>query len=139
LTKTDKEKIALSIFQEVSIEFEKLQRFGILIGNGKSSFDIPDLVSNLLGFYNVVRPNLTRKKIMKLAGQLTIQQSLEIYKKYPNTFKEYKNKKFTPVFFQNIFCKNPKFPIEFQQIKPFSDSINLFWNINKKTTKYRYQ
>lgn len=134
LSKSQKEQVALSIFQEVSMEFERQQAWGALIGRGDSSFEPADLVSNLLGFYNAVRPELTISKIMELCKPLTSAQSLDIYKQYPGTFTEekYKNKKFTPLFFPNKYCKNSKFPKEFQQISTikkgtlFRDWDNLF-------------
>ena len=118
LSDSTKEKIALSIFKEVSLEFEELQSYGVIIGRGDSSFEPADLISNLLGFYNVLRPKLTEERIFKLAKKLSIQQSLEIYSNYPGTFslEKYKNKKFTPLFFQNKYCNSPSFPPEFQEI-----------------------
>jgi hypothetical protein len=123
-----KEKIALSIFQEVSLEFEEKQALGIIIGRGASSFEPADLVSNLLGFYSVLRPNLTEKIILKKCNELNKEKSLEIYKKYPGTFtlSQYKNVKFTPRFFKNDNCQNPIFPKEFQEIQPYKkDEINF--------------
>jgi hypothetical protein len=121
-----KERIAMAIFQEVSLEFEKLQRLYLFSG---SSFEPSDLVSNILGFYTVLRPKLTKEYILtNLSKALTAMQSLSVYKKYPGTFtlKQYKNRKFTPLFFENEFCKNPVFPKEFQEIKPYSkDEINF--------------
>lgn len=57
-----REQIALTIFQEVSLEFEKLQKLNFLSG---SSFEPADLVSDLLGFYTVIRPKLTPEFILK--------------------------------------------------------------------------
>lgn len=118
LNNSQKEQVALSIFQEVSMEFEQKQAWGVVIGRGDSSFEPADLVSNLLGFYNAVRPELTESKIMELCKPLTSGQSLEVFREYPGTFteKKYKNRKFTPLFFPNKYCKNSKFPEEFQQI-----------------------
>ena len=128
-----KEQIALSIFQEVSLEFEQLQSLHPTSG---SSFEPADLVSNILGFYSVIRPKLTKNYILdNLCKQLGTDKSAKIYKKYPGTFtiSKYKNKKFTPRFFDNEYCKNPVFPKEFQEIKPypkdndtFRDWIDLF-------------
>ncbi|MDX1903429.1 MAG: hypothetical protein SFU27_04665 [Thermonemataceae bacterium] len=129
-----KEAIALSIFQEVSLEFEELQANGVIIGRGDSSFEPADLVSNILGFYLAVDNNLSIDKLFRLAKTLTPEQSLEIYNKYPDTFtsQKYKNRKFSPIYFENLFCSVPKFPQEFQRIVPsvkgkdFDEWIDLF-------------
>ncbi|MDD3005440.1 hypothetical protein [Flavobacterium sp.] len=115
-----KEKIALSILQEVSIAFEELQSYGSLIGRGDSSFEPADLVSNLLGFYSVIRPSLSESKIFELAKRFSTKDSLNLFDQYPDTFTniKYKNKKFTPIFFPNKKCSNPIFPLEFQEIEP---------------------
>ncbi len=60
LSNIEKEKIALAIFQEVSLGFESVQGAGIkgflseTFGTG-SSYSGEDLVSNLVGFYHAVR------------------------------------------------------------------------------------
>jgi len=128
-----KEQIALTIFQEVSMEFEQLQSLHPTSG---SSFEPADLISDLLGFYGVIRPKLTQKFILEnLCKEMSIDKSVAIYKKYPGTFtiSKYKNKKFTPRFFENDFFKNPIFPKEFQEVTPyvkdnetFRDWIELF-------------
>lgn len=115
-----KEAIAMAIFQEVSLEFEQAQAAGALIGRGDSSFEPADLVSNLLGFYSTLRPDLTPERILDLCGKLSVPQSLEILRLYPGTFSDekYKNRKFTPRFFPNPYCSNPQFPAVFQSIQP---------------------
>ena len=128
-----KEQIIMTIFQEVSLEFEQLQSLHPTSG---SSFEPADLISNLLGLYSVIKPKLTRDFIMKnLCEEMTLDKSVAIYKKYPGTFtiSKYKNKKFTPRFFENEYCKKPMFPKEFQEITPlvkdnenFRDWIDLF-------------
>lgn len=128
-----KERVAMTIFQEVSMEFEQLQSLHPTSG---SSFDPSDLVSDLLGFYSVLRPKLTQKFILEnLCKEMSKDKSVSIYKKYPGTFtiSKYKNKKFTPRFFENEYCKNPVFPKEFQEItlyakddENFRDWIDLF-------------
>jgi hypothetical protein len=134
LSLQQKEAIALSIFQELSIEFEDLQADGAIIGRGDSSFELADLISNLLGFYLAIDSSLSIDKVFRLAKTLTAEQSLEMYSKYPETFtsEKYKNRKFTPIFFENSFCTSPKFPQEFQRIVPavkgkdFDEWIDLF-------------
>lgn len=70
-----------------------------------------------------------------LCKEMSKDKSVSIYKKYPGTFtiSKYKNKKFTPRFFENEYCKNPVFPKEFQEItlyakddENFRDWIDLF-------------
>lgn len=130
-----KEEIALSIFQEVSIEFEAFQAYGAIVGRGSSSFEPADLISNLISFYRILRPKLTEKIILKKCNELDLQKSIAVYKKYPGTFssKKYKNKKFTPRLFQTKHCSSTVFPPELQQIKTreksdetFRDWIDLF-------------
>lgn len=123
-----KERIALAIFQEVSMAFEQQQALGVLIGKGASSYEPADLVSNLLGFYKVVRPELTRDVILKKCKVLDKDKSLQVYTKYPGAFTLpiYKNEKFTPRFFDTGHCSDPVFPKEFQQIKPFPKDNNTF-------------
>lgn len=126
-----RERIAMTIFQEVSMEFERLQKLGVAIGKGDSAFEPADLVSNILGLYSVLRPRLTKKYIIEnLCKNVGIENSLKIYKKTPGTFtlSEYKNEKFTPHFFdkEKEFCKNPVFPKEFQEIIPFPKDDDNF-------------
>jgi hypothetical protein len=130
------EQIAMAIFQEVSLEFEALQAYGAAIGRGDSSFEPADLTSNLLGFYKIIRPELTQERILQLCGKLSIKQSLDILSLYPGTFssEKYKNKRFTPRFFPNRYCNctNPVLPAELRAITPavkgtdFRDWIELF-------------
>ncbi len=134
LSKEQKEQVALAIFQEVSMAFESFQAAGVIIGKGASSFEPADLTSNLMNFYRIIRPELDQEKIMKLSKPLTIKQSIEVYKKYPGTFtdKKFKNKQFTPKFFDNPYCNEKTFPKELQSIVPakkgdfFRDWIPIF-------------
>lgn len=124
----DRERIAITIMQDVSMEFEQLQALHPTSG---SSFEPADLVSNILGLYNVLRPELTKDIILRnKCKQLTTEQSLKVYKKYPGTFmlSIYKNKKFTPRFFQNDYCKNSIFPNVFQEIIPYPKNDSTFRN-----------
>lgn len=114
------EEIAMAIFQEVSLEFEDFQGYGAVIGKGASSFEPADLISNLLSFYRIVRPAMTKARLLQLCVNLTVNQSLDILRLYPGTFtdEKYKNRKFTPRYFANRYCTNPTFPAELQSIKP---------------------
>jgi hypothetical protein len=128
----EKEKVALAIFQEVSMEFEGLQ--GMAFWSG-SSFEPADLPSNMLSFYNALRPELTKDKIMAMIEPLTSEQSLAVYRRYPGTFTEakYKNHNFSPKFFMNEYSPlNPQVPDQLKEIKAavkgegFRDWIELF-------------
>ena len=122
LTQCEKEAVALAIFREVSLIFEAAQAVAVW---SSSSFSIEDLVSNLLGFYSVVRPGIN---YMKLCKPLTAEQSLELYRMYPDTFSK-KNKTFRPVYFEYNQCGGARFPSELQRIVPAKKGI-LFrdWN-----------
>ncbi len=109
-----KESVALAIFQEVSMEFEAMQGWGALIGSD-SSFSVEDLVSNMIGFYNVVRPG---PDYVALCQPVSKEASLKIWDT-KGAVGSHKNKKFEPVFFDCDECtaKGP-FPIELQKIIP---------------------
>lgn len=135
LSLKQKEQVALAIFQEVSIAFESFQAFGAVIGKGDSSFEPADLISNLISFYRTVKPELTEGIILDLSKELTPEESVEVYRKYPGTFsdKKYKNKIFKPKYFPNEYCKGqPIFPKELNSIKPaikntlFRDWLPIF-------------
>jgi hypothetical protein len=115
-----KKRIAMAIFQEVSLEFENFQAMGTVIGKGDSSFEPADLVSNLLGLYKVLR-NETKDVILSRCNELNARKSLKVYRKYPNTFSKsiYKNKKFTPRYFSNDDCISGVFPKEYQEVQPY--------------------
>ncbi len=132
LSYSEKEQVALAIFKEVSIEFEEFQSFGAVIGKGDSSFEPADLISNLISFYRTVKPELTKEIILTLSLELTPEQSIKIYRKYPGTFSDekYKNRIFKPKYFLNDFCNNkPVFPKELSTIQVIEKGV-LFrdWN-----------
>ena len=108
-----RESVALAIFQEVSMEFESLQGWGALISD--SSFSVEDLVSNMIGFYKVVRPG---PDYVALCQPVSIAASLKIWDT-KGAVGTHKNKKFEPVFFDCDECtaKGP-YPIELQKITP---------------------
>ena len=125
-----KEQVALAILQEVSLEFEHFQRWAAFIGK-YSSFEPADLISNLMSFYRIVRPHLTKNVILNLSKALTPEQSVEVYRKYPGTFSDekYKNREFIPKYFPNEHCSGqPVFPKELNLVKPASkNSIFRDW------------
>ncbi|MEK7725450.1 MAG: DUF4056 domain-containing protein [Acidobacteriota bacterium] len=117
-----KESVALAIFQEVSMLFEDFQGWGEYFGKD-SSFSVEDLVSNLVGFYTVVRPGTD---YVALCEPVSKEASLKIWDTF-GSVGSHKNKKFEPVYFDCSECtaKGP-FPKELQQIVPAikTDSID---------------
>ena len=104
------ESVALGIFLEVSFGFEALQWW---TGAPGSSFSEEDLVSNLLGFYSVVRPHID---VMKLCGEVSPEASLAVWDASDGLGK---NKTTQPVFHACAECKQaPSFPQQLQQIQP---------------------
>lgn len=58
LSQAEKESIALAIFMDVSIEFERYQTGAKFSWFTSSGFSAEDLLSNLIGFYRAVRPGV---------------------------------------------------------------------------------
>ena len=131
LTNTQKEQVALAIFQEVSYEFENYQSMAALISS--SSFEPADLVSDLLHFYNCFRPSTcSETDILNLCSEMSMNNSLLVYKAYPGTFEksQYKNYTFLPKFFQTNLCSNPLFPSLFNTITPaVKGQLFRIWSI----------
>lgn len=110
LTHSQMESVALAIFLEVSFGFEAMQWW---TGAPGSSFSEEDLVSNLLGFYAVVRPGLD---IMKLCEPVSAEASFKVWDAAGGLGK---NKTIEPVFHPCDECTHePKFPAAFRQIAP---------------------
>lgn len=107
-----KESVALAIFQEVSLAFESKQGWALW---SDSSFSVEDLVSNMISFYNAVRPG---PDYLALCQPVSKEASLKIWDT-KGAVGSHKNKKFEPVFFDCEECtaKGP-YPIELQKITP---------------------
>ncbi len=107
-----KESVALAIFQEVSMEFEAMQGLAFW---SDSSFSVEDLVSNMISFYNAVRPG---PDYLALCQPVSKEASLKIWDT-KGAVGSHKNKKFEPVYFDCDEClaKGP-YPIELQKIVP---------------------
>jgi hypothetical protein len=104
------ESVALGIFLEVSFGFESMQWW---TGATSSSFSEEDFVSNLLGFYAVLRPELD---IMKLCGPVSADASFAVWDVGKGLGK---NKTTEPVFHACEECKDlPAFPQQLRQIVP---------------------
>ncbi|MBN8641151.1 MAG: hypothetical protein J0L86_04995 [Flavobacteriales bacterium] len=126
LSLEEKKSVALTIFQDVSFQFEKLQS---LHPTSSSSFEPADLPSNMLNFYRIVQSGMNTTKIKNLIQPLDAITSLIIYRSYPGTFtdKKFKNLSFTPLFFKtNFTLNNFSIPKELKSIKPAEKGKNLF-------------
>ncbi len=137
LSLEQKEQAALSIFQQVSFEFEYLQLLGYAIGRGDSAFEPADLPSNMLGFYMAVKPELTKDKIMSLIEPLSAQESLEIFNNHSDMFShlfeklKYKNTSFSPIYFNNKYSDSISVPNELNSIVPTGKN-QFWWSISKR-------
>jgi hypothetical protein len=122
-----KKQIALAILQDVSKKFETLQIGGFLLGDGSSSFEVADLVSNVLGYYSLIE-KIDKTAILNKCGNLNPSESLAIYKAYPTIWDQYnlsyRNTGFSPIFFNTNKCINPVFP--FNYITPMDYTYNKF-------------
>lgn len=114
LTRAQMESVALGIFLEVSYGFESTQWwvsiFGLL---SSSSFSEEDLVSDLLGFYRVVRPGVD---YMGLCQPVSADASRAVWDADGGLGK---NETTQPIFHACTECQGtPRFPRELQQIQP---------------------
>ena len=75
----DKKSIALTIFIDVSKEFETMQGNWLFSKFTNSSFSAEDLVSNLIGFYRAVEPN---KEYISICEPVSKNIALAIWDKY---------------------------------------------------------
>jgi hypothetical protein len=102
LSTAEKESVALSIFTEVSVSFEELQGNWIYFLSD-SSFSGEDLVSNLIGFYRVVRPGTD---YIAACGPVSKAASEKVWDTYgaPGEAAN-KNRTFTPNLFPCSECK----------------------------------
>lgn len=71
--------IALTIFLNTSVEFERMQGNWLFRKLTNSSFSAEDLVSNLIGFYRAVEPG---KRFIQLCEPLSKNVALKIWDKY---------------------------------------------------------
>ena len=118
LSLDDKKSVALAIFQDMSVGFERFQ--GMIPPSRHSSFEPSDLPSNMLNFYMNVN-GLNEDQIMSLIKPVSPISALMVYRQYPGTFSSlaYKNYTFKPVFFESVYTPVPyAIPKEFEQITP---------------------
>lgn len=79
LTLEQKKSVALSIFLDVSKDFERLQGNWLFSKFTNSSFSAEDLVSNLIGFYRAVEPNQPYLDICKPVSKEIALQIWDTY------------------------------------------------------------
>ena len=114
LTPGQKESVALAIFLDVSFGFEAHQ--GVAIISALSSFSQEDLVSDLIGFYRAVRPNIDYKKLCDFQGK---DESLEVFKGMSFLEKIARSTgSNSPAFYPCKHCSKPEFPADFKSIVP---------------------
>jgi hypothetical protein len=112
LSRQAKEAVALAIFQEVSYGFESRQGLAVW---SDSSFSVEDLVSDLIGFYTAVRPQID---YLRLCEPVSKDASYKVWDTF-GPVGSTKNKTFEPVFFDCDECRSKgPFPQELQRIKP---------------------
>ncbi len=122
LTRRDQESVALGIFLYMTYKFEDFQ--GSFPGTGHSSFSIEDVVSNVLGFYNIVRGTNWRKE----CGVVTKEASLKVFDNYKDQINRTKVATPSPIFFDCSECKSqPKFPSVFKSINVLSPKVKNFY------------
>lgn len=126
LSEYEKKKVALAIFQEISLGFERIQGVGIkgflseTFGSG-SSFSEEDLVSNLVGFYDAVE----RTHWQDRCGVVSRQASINIWDNGGATGAgKNKNYGFIPRYEKCGECSdNHVFPSTYQMIYPVSKGV----------------
>jgi hypothetical protein len=115
LSISEKESVALGIFLDVSYEFEAWQSGWLHSHVTDSGFSEEDLVSDLIGFYLAVRPNLDWEA---LCLPVSTAASLAIWDKN-GSVGSHKNRTLTPNLYPCAECTNKKssFPSEFSEIR----------------------
>ncbi len=133
-----KERVALSIFHEVSYGFENLQKTGITGGIvewwSKSSFSEEDLISNLVGFYRAVKGETYDWR--NWCNPVSEQSSLQVWDKFGSTG-DNKNKFFIPNYHSCDECqKTPTFPYVYNSIVGMAKGI---WHFDFDVSNARKQ
>lgn len=128
LSDAEKESVALSIFQEISLGFETQQLSsgitGFIVENlgPASGFSEEDLVSNIAGFYKALRSTDWEK----LCKPVSAEASFKIWDR-DGPVGWNKNRTFLPNFHECDECsETPQFPFEYQTIKPIEKGILHF-------------
>lgn len=100
LTQQEKERVALGIYLETSVNFERLQgSFPYNLVSSGSSFSAEDLISNLIGFYSAYSGQ-PQDAMRRLCGEVSVDESYRIWDQHlPNGLDGLKNTTLTPIFF----------------------------------------
>jgi hypothetical protein len=100
LTMEQRRAVALAIFMEVSLGFERMQgRFPYGLVSGDSSFSQEDLVSNVIGFYIAVGA-VTKAQVLQAAHPVPKAAALEMWDR-DGPVGTHKNKQFVPMLSPN--------------------------------------
>jgi hypothetical protein len=128
LTVDEKKSVALAIFVEISLRFERLQQFAEWIGIGKSGFSQEDLVSNLIGFYIAIG-EISTPVALRACQPVSATTALGIWDR-EGAVGDNKNYSFTPQLAHKTFTGPPTaccdecagasrmFPKMFTRIRP---------------------
>ncbi|HEX6245489.1 MAG TPA: hypothetical protein VFZ61_31415, partial [Polyangiales bacterium] len=117
LSNVQKQRVALAIFVEVSLQFEGVQDSWLArkLTGSDSGFSQEDLVSNLIGFYKALNPRLD---IDALCKPVSVEASRKVWNAAGPVGMN-KNRSFSPMFHACAECTStPVFPKEFQAIQP---------------------
>lgn len=95
LTPTEKKSVALSIFFDVSNDFERFQGNWLFRYFTNSSYSAEDLVSNLIGFYRAASPG---RNYIQLCEPVSKDIALDIWDKF-GSVGENKNRTFGPYLY----------------------------------------
>jgi len=101
LPKAKQESVALSIFMEISLGFEALQSGFPFNLTTDSGFSAEDLVSDLLGFYRALRPNLD---YISMCEPVDKQTALKVWDTH-GAVGGRKNYQFAPLLYPCSVCK----------------------------------
>lgn len=95
LDEAQKRSVALAIFMDVSVGFERMQgRFPYGLASGDSSFSQEDLVSNIVGFYIAIGA-VTKSQVLAAAHPVSKTAALQIWDRNGSVGSN-KNREFTP-------------------------------------------
>jgi hypothetical protein len=131
LSRGEQESVALGIFLHVSYEFEKLQGSYLIPRVSSSSFSVEDIVSNVLGFYQVVRGTNWRNE----CSVVSKKAALQVFDTYKNQINSTKVGTVSPVFFDCVDCKKrPSFPSVFKSINVLSPRMDR--NVVNRVLQY---
>ncbi|MDK1704547.1 hypothetical protein OSR40_012455 [Serratia rubidaea] len=121
--------IVLAMMMRTALRFENLQASLPFSWVTDSGFSAEDLVSDLLGFYRVIRP----MNYFPLLRLISRQEALKRWDHY-GPIGNYKNKLFRPMLFPDP-VKNKSAKPKYGELPPFMKSIVPFSNFQGDTVK----